>query len=69
MKKILLPDNYFGFLIMLVLIALVDIVPFVLVLWLVLLVAPWWVAVPVALAASLVSLLLLVNFKGAKDGK
>jgi len=67
MKKILLPANYFGLLIMLVLIALAFIVPFVLVLWLVSLVAPWWVAVPVALAASLVSMLLRVNFKGSND--
>jgi len=67
MKKILLPNNYFGLLIMLVLIALAFIVPFVLVFWLVLLVAPWWVAVPIALAASMVSVLLLVNFKGAND--
>ena len=67
MKKILLPANYFGLLIMLLLIALAFIVPFVLVLWLVSLVAPWWVAVPVALAASLVSMLLRVNFKGSND--
>jgi hypothetical protein len=65
MKKILLPANYLGLLIMLVLIALCAIVPFVLVLWLVLLVAPWWVALPIALAASMVSVLRLVNFKGA----
>jgi hypothetical protein len=67
MKKILLPANYLGLLIMLILIALGAIVPFVLVLWLVSLVAPWWVAVPIALAASLVSVLLLVKFKGASD--
>jgi hypothetical protein len=67
MKKILLPNNSFGLMIMLALIAFGAIVPFVLALWLVLLVAPWWVAVPVALAASLVSVLLLVNFKGAND--
>jgi hypothetical protein len=67
MKKILLPANYFGLLIMLLLIALGAIVPFVLVLWLVSLVAPWWVAFPIALAASLVSVLRLVNFKGASD--
>jgi hypothetical protein len=67
MKKILLPANYLGLLIMLVLIALCAIVPFVLALWLVSLIAPWWVAVPVALAVSLVSVLLLVNFKGAND--
>lgn len=65
MKKILLPNNYFGFLIMLVLIALCAIVPFVLVLWVVLQAAPWWVALPIALAASMVSVLRLVNFKGS----
>jgi hypothetical protein len=67
MKKILLPNSYLGFMIMLVLIALCAIVPFVLVLWLVLQAAPWWVAVPIALAASMVSVLRLVNFKGAGD--
>jgi hypothetical protein len=67
MKKILLPNNYFGLLIMLLLIALCAIVPFVLVLWLVLQAAPWWVAVPIALAASMASVLRLVNFKGAND--
>jgi hypothetical protein len=65
MKKILLPAGYFGLLIMFALIALGAIVPFVLALWLVLFVAPWWVAVPIALAASLISVLLLVNFKGS----
>jgi hypothetical protein len=67
MKKILLPNNYFGLLIMLVLIALCAIVPFVLALWLVLQAAPWWVAVPIALAASMVSVLRLVNLKGSSD--
>ena len=65
MKKILLPAGYLGVLIMLLLIALGAIVPFVVVLWLMLYVAPWWVAVPIALAVSLVSVLLMVNFKGA----
>jgi hypothetical protein len=67
MKKILLPNNSFGLIVMLVLIALGAIVPFVLALWLVSLVAPWWVAVPVALAASMESVLLLVKFKGSND--
>jgi hypothetical protein len=67
MKKILLPNNYFGLLFMLLLIALCAIVPFVVVLWLALQAAPWWVALPIALAASLVSVLRLVNFKGASD--
>jgi hypothetical protein len=67
MKKILLPNNYFGLLIMLLLIALCAIVPFVVVLWLVSQAAPWWVALPIALAASMVSVLRLVNFKGASN--
>ena len=67
MKKILLPANNFGLLIMLLLIALGAIVPFVLAVWLVSLVAPWWVTLPIALAVSLVSVLLLVNFKGSND--
>jgi hypothetical protein len=62
-KKILLPDSWFGFLMTLFLIALVCIVPFVVALWLTLLVAPWWVAVPIALAASLASFLVSVKFK------
>jgi hypothetical protein len=36
-----------------------------LVLWLVLQADPWWVAVPIALAASMVSVLRMVNFKGS----
>jgi hypothetical protein len=67
MKKKLLPDNDFGLLVILVLIALGAIVPFVLALWLVSLVAPWWVAFPIALAVSLVSVLRIVNFKGSSD--
>ena len=61
---ILLPSNGFGVAIMLCLMALAAIVPFVVVLWLVLEFAPWWVAVPVAIAASVVSFLRLVKFKG-----
>jgi hypothetical protein len=44
--------------------ALAAIVPFVVVLWLVLEFAPWWVAVPVAFAAAMVSFSKLVKFKG-----
>ena len=61
---IILPNNGFGFAIMLCLMALAAIVPFVVVLWLMLEFAPWWVAVPVAIAAGVVSFLRLVNFKG-----
>ena len=61
---IILPNNGFGVAIMLCLMALAAIVPFVVVLWLVLEFAPWWVAVPVAIAAGVVSFLRLVKFKG-----
>lgn len=59
--KITLPNNGFGMAIMLTAIALVATVPFVLALWLILKVAPWWVAAPVALAASFVALLVTVK--------
>lgn len=61
---IILPNNGFGVAIMLCLMALAAIVPFVVVLWLMLYVAPWWVAVPVAIAASMLSFLRLVKFRG-----
>jgi hypothetical protein len=60
---IILPNNGFGVAIMLCLMALAAIVPFVVVLWLMLYVAPWWVAVPVAIAASMLSFLRLVKFR------
>lgn len=59
--KITLPNNSFGVVVMLTVIALVGIVPFVTVLWLTLKVAPWWVALPVSTAASLATLLLTVK--------
>lgn len=59
--KITLPNNGFGVAIMLTAISLVGIVPFVTALWLTLKVAPWWVALPVSVAASFVTLLLTVK--------
>jgi hypothetical protein len=63
MKKIILPNNNFGLFLMLAILALILIVPFVLTLWVVLLIAPWWVALPVSLAASLFSFLVIVKIK------
>ena len=62
MKTILLPNNTFGAIIMLILVALSAIVPFVLTAWLVTLVAPWWVAGPVALLVSIVCFCKIVKF-------
>jgi hypothetical protein len=61
---IILPSNGFGVVVMLCLMALAAIVPFVVVLWLMLEFAPWWVAIPVAIAASMVSFSKLVKFEG-----
>ena len=58
-----LPNNSIGGAIVLCLIALSAIVPFAVVLWVALLVAPWWVALPAAIAASVVSFVALVKFK------
>lgn len=64
--KIMLPNNNFGLLIMLALImlaliVLTGIVPFVVVLWLSMKVTPLWVAFPIAVSASLITLLLRVK--------
>lgn len=61
-KKILLPNNTLGALVMLVILLLTAIVPFVVVAWLVLLIAPWWVAGPVALFVSIVFFFKVVKF-------
>lgn len=63
MKQITLPNNWIGISIMLLLAALLLVVPAAVTLWLVSLVAPWWVAVPCAVAAGLVVMLLTVKFK------
>jgi len=58
-----LPNNSLGFAIMLCLITLSAMVPFAVVFWVASLVAPWWVALPAAIAAGVVSLVALVKFK------
>ena len=62
-KQIILPNNGIGISIMLLAVALLLVVPAAVTLWLVSLVAPWWVAVPCAVAAGLVVILLTVKFK------
>jgi len=61
--QITLPNNNLGVCLMLAMIALIIMVPFILVLWLVSLVAPWWVALPLGLAASLIAFLTGVKMK------
>lgn len=63
----MLPNNGFGTAIMLMAITLVGTVPFILTLWLALKVAPWWVAVPIAISVSLMALLLTVKFRPNKS--
>ena len=58
-----LPNNSLGGAIMLCLITLSAMVPFAVVFWVASLVAPWWVALPVAITAGVVSLVALVKFK------
>ena len=62
-----LPNNSLGGAIMLCLTALSAIAPFAVVLWVASLVAPWWVALPVAIAAGVVSFVKLVKFKEAAE--
>lgn len=62
-KKIILPNNAFGCLILLAVLMLIFAVPFCVVFWLVSLVAPWWVSCPLAVAAGMISFLILVTFK------
>jgi len=59
--KITLPNNGIGIAIMLMVLVLAWTIPFVITLWLSLMIAPWWVATPVALAAALLALLLTVD--------
>lgn len=62
-RKILLPNNNFGALLMLALILLIIVVPFAVTLWAVWLVAPWWVALPCSFLVSLITFVVLVRFK------
>lgn len=63
MKNITLPSNGLGVMIMLLLLALIVVVPFSVTFWAVGLMAPWWVALPLAWLASITTFLLLVKFK------
>lgn len=64
MRKVTLPGNAFGATMLLALILCVIVVPLVTVVWLVSLVAPWWVAWPNGVAAALLAFLYSVKFKG-----
>ena len=59
--QITLPKNAFGYAIMLTLILLIAVIPFVLTVWLFRGLAPWWCYLPMAIAASLLSLLFTVK--------
>lgn len=63
MKRVILPNNWIGISIMLLAIFLLLAVPAAATLWLASLVAPWWVAVPCAVAAGLLSVLRFVHFE------
>lgn len=60
---IYLPNNGLGAAIMLIILFLVAIVPFSIVLWLASFAFPWWVSVPLAALASVVTWLTVVKFK------
>ncbi len=62
-KKILLPNNNFGACLMLLAVILVATVPLLVVIWLTLLIAPWWVAWPLALLVEMIVFLKVVKFK------
>ncbi len=61
--KILLPNNNFGAIIMLLFIVLIIVVPFATMVWAVSLAAPWWVAWPIAMLVSLIAFVTLIKFK------
>jgi hypothetical protein len=61
-KKIELPNNNFGALLILAFAVLAFLVPFVIALWLIALIAPWWVSVPVALLVGLLIFAVIVKF-------
>lgn len=63
MKRVTLPNNWIGISIMLLAIFLLLAVPAAVTLWLISLVAPWWVAVPCAVAAGLLAVLRFVHFE------
>jgi hypothetical protein len=61
--KIILPNNNFGAILMLLFVILIIVVPFVIMVWAVSLAAPWWVAWPVGMLVSLICFVALVKFK------
>lgn len=63
MKTIKLPNNTFGLFLMLFILILIAIIPFVTTLWLISMIAPWWVAVPFSLFVSLGTFLKVTEFK------
>lgn len=61
MKHITLPNNGFGVFLMLCAVLMIITLPFVITVWLVSLIAPWWVALPCGFSASLITFLLTVK--------
>jgi len=61
-----LPNNGFGLTIMLTVIFLIAASSFALPFWFVSSFAPWWVALPISLLASIVMLLLTVKYDSKK---
>lgn len=60
-KKIILPNNNFGTMLMLAAILLIIVSTLTVSFWLVSLLAPWWVALPCSLLASLLTFLFTVK--------
>lgn len=60
---IILPNNCFGMLVMLALICMIEIAAFCVTLWMVGLIAPWWVSVPSALLVAMLTFITIVKFK------
>ena len=63
MMKIELQRDWFGYTVVMIGIALLGIVPFVVVLWAMSHVAPWWVSIPVSVAASFITLIRTVKLR------
>lgn len=60
-REITLPFNALGITLFLTVLSLAAIIPFVVVLWLVMLVAPWWAAIPIAMLSSAALLIKVVT--------
>jgi hypothetical protein len=61
--KIELQRDWFGYLVVLINVALLGIVPFVVVFWAISYIAPWWVSIPLSVAASFVTLIRTVKLR------